>query len=145
MHFHIEGLPPYDGDHPIDLERFTNRELHLIKEMSGVRANELTESFQAGDNDLIVAFCAIALQRAGLTVDRDRLWDAEVGKIDLVVEDDAGPPARQPESGDGDTAKPASSGKSSRTDGGHLASVPSPTGTPGSGTGSGSVPATSAS
>lgn len=143
MHFHIEGLRPYDGDHPIDLETFTNRELHLIKEMSGVRANELDEAFRAGDNDLIVAFCAIALKRAGFQVANDTLWDAPIGAIQFVVEDDASPPDEK--NSEEETERPGASGEPSGADGESPAKDPSPSGDRSSDTGSDSVPATSAS
>ena len=143
MHFHIEGLRPYDGDHPIDLETFTNRELHTIKEMSGVRAAELDEAFRAGDNDLVVAFCVIALKRAGFQVDHNALWDAPIGAIQFVVEDDASPPDET--NSEGGTDKPSASGEPSDPDGASRANGLSPTGSPSSATGSDSALVTSVS
>jgi len=142
-HFHIEGLPPYDGDHKIELEAFTNRELHLIKEISGVRAAELEASFNAGDNDLVVAFAVIALQRAGLTVDRDRIWDAPVGAIKFVADQDGQSPPVPASTGNG-AEHSASSGPSSRTAGDHQESGQSPIGSPSSETTAPSDPVTSA-
>jgi hypothetical protein len=93
----IEGVPPWDGLYPIDLEYFTNRELHVIKEISNVRAGELGDEFSRGNNDLIVAVASVAATRNGKDIPIDDLWDAPVGKITLedepVVEADAGPPA----------------------------------------------------
>ncbi len=98
----IKGVPPYDGDYPIDLERITNRELSTIKRLSGVRGAELQDGFTAGDNDLFVALTIIALQRAGKTVIEDAIWDAESGTITFNLEDpveevpESGPPSPPP-------------------------------------------------
>ena len=86
-HFLIEGLPPYDGTYEIEFDTFTNRELHTIKTLAGVRAGELEEAADAGDTDLVVAFAVIALQRAGLKVDPEAIWNADVGQITLVDEE----------------------------------------------------------
>lgn len=150
-HFHIEGLAPYDGDWPADLTRFTNREFHTIKEMSGVRAGELDEAFKKGDNDVLVAFTVIMLERAGKQVNRDVIWDAPAGTVTLVpdAEDvEESPPAQPPPEpgGKADGAeKNGSSGVPSRIAGEDLqASLQSSTGSPDSDTTSPSVPATSA-
>lgn len=86
-HFHIEGIPPYDGDHEIDLSYLTNRDFHTIKKLSGVRAGEFEEALEKGDNDVIVALAVIALERKGLTVDADVLWNAPAGKMSFVLDD----------------------------------------------------------
>lgn len=84
----IEGIPAYNGDYPLDMTYFTNRELNLIKTVSGVRAGELPEAFAAGDNDLMVAIAAIAIWRQkGEKPNLEPLWDAEAGKFTLTVED----------------------------------------------------------
>ncbi len=98
----IKGVPPYDGDYPIELERITNRELSTIKRLSGVRGAELSDAFAAGDNDLFVALTIIALQRAGKIVAEDAIWDAESGSITFSlgpVEEEvpeSGPPSPPP-------------------------------------------------
>lgn len=152
-HFHIEGLRPFDGDYPIDFESFTNGEYHLIKKISGVRAGEISEAFEAGDNDLIVAFAAVALQRAGNPMDKqalDVLWGAEFGKIELVVDEDeeadasppASPPPSEPVASESGTVKNGSSGAGSSPAGDSPASDLSPTGRPLSAAGAESVPRT---
>lgn len=84
----IEGIAGYNGDYPLDMTYFTNRELHLIKEVSGVRAGELEEAFAAGDNDLMVAIAAIMIWRkTGTKPNLDALWDAEAGKFTFNMED----------------------------------------------------------
>jgi hypothetical protein len=85
----IEGVPPYDGGYDLDLAGFTGRELHTIKEISGVRGGELQEALQAGDYDLVVAFAVIVLRRAGKDVDPDEIMNAEVGAITVDLETQA--------------------------------------------------------
>lgn len=92
----IEGLAPWDGSYDFDETSFTNRELHTIKNISGVRAGELGEAMGAGDNDVLIAIAAVALERNGRKVPIDDLWDAEVGKLTFDftdVEADADPPS----------------------------------------------------
>lgn len=148
----IVGVPPYDGDHPIDVSYFTNRELHTIKEIAGVRAGQIEQAFADGDTDLVVALAIIALARAGhVRVDRDRLWDAEVGKIDLVLEeDDVSPPASALPSESGGNERngepPSSSGQPLKIVGEDLRGKNlSSTGSPDSATGAASDLETSAS
>ena len=94
--FKIEGVPPYDGEYPFP-SNFTNREFHFIKLHAGIRADELEEAAHAGDNDLVVVFACIALQRAGLDPKIDALWDAQLGKVTVLEGDpvplDQTPPA----------------------------------------------------
>ncbi len=97
----IERIEPYDGSYELDILSLTGRELHKIKQMSGLRRNEIGDAFAAGDTDLIVALAAIAIERRGKYVDEDLLWDTfglseSQGNITLVLADregDAGPPA----------------------------------------------------
>src|SRR4249920_3757504 len=57
----------------------TNREGHRVKIMSGVRAGELWEAMEAGDNDVLLALAAVVLTRAGKRFDEAILWDAPMG------------------------------------------------------------------
>ena len=93
----VTGIRLYDGEYDFDPTYFTNKELHTIKRMAGVRGGEIGEAFAAGDTDLIVAFAAIALERGGKIVNEDILWNAKVGAIELIPDtsdkgDDADPP-----------------------------------------------------
>jgi hypothetical protein len=78
-------------------DKFTGKDLSLIKRLSGVRGNELTEALKAGDYDLTIALAAIVLERAGQTPDIDKLYALEVGEIrasdDTPEEEDESPPA----------------------------------------------------
>ena len=127
---HIEGIPGLDGDYPLPDTEFTGRELHLIKQHAGVRAGEIEEALDAGDYDVILCVTMIAMQRAGRTVDMDALLDASTGKIQVIAEDDAGPPALTP-TGPGDSAATSGDGSSASSD--LPANGPSPTGSPPSG------------
>lgn len=110
-----------DGEYEIDLGRFTNAELRLIKRESGVRAGEIEEAFRAMDNDLLVCFGIIALQRAGRLVDQEALWEADAGNISLdlsdLEEDDDSPPAQEPASNASESGPIASSSQSSSDSG----------------------------
>lgn len=119
----IEGVTGYNGEYPLEADYFTNRELHLIKVESGVRAGELAEAFDAGDNDLMVALAAIAIWRKrGQKPNMDALWDAPAGKFTFLFDgedaaeddDDSLPPSIALEETD--------TGNGSRTDGGETSS-----------------------
>lgn len=91
----ITGIAGYDGEYPFDATYFTNKELHTIKRIAGVRAGEIQAAFVAGDNDLIVAFAVLALERNGKALHEEVLWNAHVGCIEAQLgerEDDAADP-----------------------------------------------------
>lgn len=146
MEIKIEGAGSrFDGTHPLDLDErpLNGWDLHLIKKIAGVRANELQDGLQAGDYDLIIALAVIALTRSGglerqtAVQAADALREVELGKIELIGDDeeaDAGPPASSPstEPDDSETlnvAKPPS-GPPLNGDGDALLSIPTPTGHP---------------
>ena len=87
----IEGVPPWDGDYDFD-PSFKNRELNRIKKITGIRGGEIGEALAAGDTDLMVALAVLALERAGKMVDPEDFWNAEVGSIIYLGEDEASPP-----------------------------------------------------
>ena len=78
----IEGVPGLDGEYEFALT-FTHRDFRTIKQVSGIRANEVMDALNAGDMDLVVALAEIALQRAGVPHTVDDLWDAEAGSITM--------------------------------------------------------------
>jgi hypothetical protein len=78
----------YDGDYEFDGTYFTNKELHTIKRLAGVRAGEIPAALEAGDNDLVVALTVIALERNGKVVNEDVLWNAKVGCIEAILGED---------------------------------------------------------
>lgn len=98
----IKGVPPYDGDWPADLGRFTNRELSTIKKVSGIKAAQLQRALLDGDQDALVALTVVMLQRSGqyAVVAEELLWDADSNAIEFVayelaegeVEDPNAPP-----------------------------------------------------
>lgn len=133
----ISGVAPWDGDYDLDLSRLTNRELHEIKKVSGVRAGELDDALSGGDNDVLVALALVAAARAGKMIPADRLWDADVESIvfdfreDEQQEDETVPPASGPEPADDASSSSELSGASSSPDGEIPPSGPDPTGGPG--------------
>jgi hypothetical protein len=141
----IEGVhATVDGEYPITITEFTNRDFHDIKRIAGVRAQELGEAFEKGDTDLVVAFAVIALRHAGKRVDEDSLWDAPAGKIQLIAGDEeevddlppvSAPPSEVPNALGGDR-RPSdtsdSSGLSSSNGSDYQGNGQSPTGLPAS-------------
>lgn len=107
----IAGVPGLDGEYEMDMT-FTHRDFHTIKQVAGVRANEVMDALEGGDLDIIVAMAEIALRRAGVPHSVDQLWDSEAGGITLdvvdleeVVPDNPPQPEDEPRS---DDAKPSS-------------------------------------
>ncbi len=114
----IERIPGYNGEYEIDLSYLTNKDLHTVKRIAGVRAGEIQAALDAEDNDLAVAFTVIALERNGKAVHEDVLWNAQLGCITLQgdeveQEDDALPPASRPEDDASVSEKKLSSGPDS--------------------------------
>lgn len=87
---------------------FTNRELHLIKQISGARAGELFDALEAHDNDVLVALAHIAIRRAGKAIPTlDQLWDLTPGDIQIDAPDDpADPTPAEPPAGSPATTQP---------------------------------------
>ncbi len=147
MKVNINGAPPFDGSYDMDMSVPLNgRELHVIKELSGVRLGEIDDALAAGDYDLLISFAAISLTRAGkikkeqtLRVARDVLMEAASGEIlvegDDEVEDDAVPPKVTPSEPVGTltaSESSASSSADSRSTGDDLPAISlAPTGTAG--------------
>lgn len=138
----IAGVPSLDGEYELDVNRFTNLELHIIKQEAGVRAGEIEEAWTAKDNDVIVAFVLIALRRAGkgeVAALRDSVWEADTGsiKLDLTREereqqeaDEKIPPASEPEAHSENETSLDPSGSGSPTDSAQPANGQSLTGIP---------------
>lgn len=84
---------------------FTNRELHIVKQVSGVRAGEVWDAMEAGDNDVLVALAHIAVRRTGAPrPSLDELWDLPAGGIEIVEPDEAEDPTTPPDGGESDPA-----------------------------------------
>lgn len=118
----ITGVHPYDGEYEIDVGRLKNRDIHTVKRISGYTPMEYMDAGLRGDNDLIIGFAIVALQRSGkhLQVNEEALWDAEIGAILVDVTDeeegDAGvaDPPPNPASKPSDTS--TRSGEASRSE-----------------------------
>ena len=116
--------PPIDGEYELDLETFVqslkNKDLRRIKLMTGVRAGELQDALQSGDNDVMVALVAIFLERENKVFPEDVLWEAQAGAVrfEQVEVADASPPPIS----DSRNASSSSGAGSAETDSG----VPTP-------------------
>ena len=109
----ITETPGLDGEYEaeFDIGALTNRELRVIKKISGVTAGKLGEALRDGDNDLLIAYAVVFLTRAGKDPDMAEtlLWDAPVGALqfdmaeeeDAVDPDDVRPPVSQTANGSG--------------------------------------------
>lgn len=95
-----------DGEHDCDIigmltvghpNSLTNRELHRIKLLTGLKAPQLFEGIQEGDTDATVGLASVVLTRNGKTYQDDWLWDAPMGAslqflIKAAEDDDELPP-----------------------------------------------------
>lgn len=131
--------PALDGEYPLDPETFTTRDVHDINRLAQVLPVDFEEQFEKRNVALMLALAVIALRHAGVPVGKaaeDVLWDAGVGQIKLIgEEDDAAAVPLEPtptSSVPGSVVElPASSGTSGSgsSDGSdHPVSVPSPIG-----------------
>lgn len=111
----IEGIAPWDGRYEFDW-RFTNLELHRIKQISGIRAGELADAVAASDAAVIVAISAVVLDRHDKRADVDELWAGEGGSLRLEVGGDARPPDEPTD--DEPSGSTSSSGAASDSTGG---------------------------
>lgn len=99
----INDIPELAGEYELDLN-FTHRDFRTIKQVAGVRANEVMDAIEAGDLDIVVALAEIALQRAGVQHSVEQLWDAQAGSLVLDFEspeeaaEDPPPSADEPRS-----------------------------------------------
>jgi len=117
----VEGVLPWDGKYDFPDFAFTNRELHRIKQISGVRAGELIEALDANDRAAVVGVAVVVMGRHGKLVDPDDLWDATAGAFYLEFVADAGEgvadPPTQPSSGSETGSPDEPSGGSSEAGG----------------------------
>jgi hypothetical protein len=96
----LKDVPPYDGEYGFDVEReYSGHELHLIKNVAGLRLNEIQDAAKAGDYDLFVSLATIVLWREGkvkreeAAAVADVLLAAKTGSLTFdFEEEDARPP-----------------------------------------------------
>lgn len=89
MKIKIEGIPPYDGEYPLELEKLSNRDHKTIKDMSGLTVTGWMDGFRNADMTFFAALAVVAARRSGRhgpIINEDMFWDAEAGKITLVEE-----------------------------------------------------------
>jgi hypothetical protein len=117
----VVTIPGLEGAYEFeDIATFTNRELHRVKRLTGLRVGEFQEAFEVGDNDVLVSLAVIILERAGKVVDDDMLWDAPAGALTFdfsEVEDptQGSAPTSEPDESEPDESEPLVSGNGSTT------------------------------
>lgn len=142
----VTGFGALDGEYPFDLialmseghpDALTYREWHRIKTVSGVRAGEFIDAWDAGDLSLQMAVATIVLARRGKNVSEADMWDAPgtstlrfVIDIDARTEgdDDDVPPPPEPLATEATGSSERSGGESSRATSGSPETAPSPIG-----------------
>lgn len=147
MRVTIKGLPGLDGEYDTVLaeQPLTNREMRMIRKISGVRGGEVIEAIRSSDNDFFIALAVITLARFGKPPEavEEMLLDAPIGtsQVDMSygepeAESDARPPESPTvsgdenlpeESGDGSVSTPSSGNGSEQLSDPNPPS-PSPTG-----------------
>ena len=128
------GVPQLNGTYDLDFE-FDHGELHLIKDVAGLRGLEVDDAMEAGDTDLILCLGVIGSLRAGRLKPSDTreavaaLMKEKVGTIKLAdTEDDEAPEASagnepgETQNSSSETTPPLSDGPQGTT--------PEPTGVP---------------
>ncbi len=117
----IEGCGYLDGEYPLDLN-FTHRDFREIKQISGMRANEVQGALEAGDLDVVVAIAAIAMRKNNKRYELDDLWDTGAGAISLEMDEEEEevpltmpPPSSKNDGGESNDSSRTPSGLSSST------------------------------
>ena len=115
----ITGVSPWDGRYPFDIadNELTTREWGYVKRFSGYLPTTIEDGLRGADPELICAFAAIALRRAGKVEQPDemqrlydRLADAPFGAAVQLETDST-------ETDEGDADPPGSSNGSSSSSG----------------------------
>jgi len=132
MIIRVRGIPPYDGDYPLNVQAFTVDEQHMVKRLSGLRPAEYVDGFENGDAALVAAMIIIAVRRAR---PNEQIREApflastlETVEFDVTDEEEGGDPL--PASGPADTSM--RSGSPSRGGSATPEPIPFPTGVPSS-------------
>lgn len=140
----IENVPPYDGEHEVDLTYFTLGEQARIFDISKVRPVNYSDALVEADPRFRVALTVVTLERSGHAVEwLELFWQARPEQLLIDLTRGPGvpepvPPASSPlttEHESGENERNGSSGEHSATDGASSPeSDPSATGVPGSAT-----------
>jgi hypothetical protein len=112
-----------DGEYECQLDDLTNRELHFVRQTSGIAPAGIIGGLLSEDAGITVALASVVLEREGKAVDVEALWDAQHGDIMFDFSrdgDDEVPPGQPPSGGNdpdndgGTSGASASSGAGSR-------------------------------
>lgn len=109
-----------DGEYDCKLDDLTNREFHLIRQMSGIAPTGVVGGLLSQDVGLVVALSTVVLEREGKTVNVEALWDAQHGSLvfDFTTDEVDVSPPEQPPSGGNETENNGESGNASPSSGG---------------------------
>lgn len=116
MKIEIKGVAPHlDATYDLDLGSLTNRELHEIKVVSGVRPVEMLDAIVFSDAAFACALATIASRRRGRRVNEDMFLDTS-GTIRFLFDPapDEAPPTKPGKPG---SSKKSSGGSSRRASG----------------------------
>lgn len=145
----IVSVPPYEGEYDFDIAAhpFSTVEWRWIKQIAGYMPLTIEKGWEGGDPDLFLAFAVIAMRRSG------KIAKAEVLQVAAEIEEavvdgtaisfraaeaeaaDADPPL---ESSPGDSKPDSGEDSSESTATSLVTEIPPASGTPDSGTSSGS-------
>ena len=123
----IIDLPAFKGEYDLrDLwGTLTGTEQRIIKLATGLRFGEYEEAIAKFDYDLVLALAKVAARRLGTDLPDSVLWDAEIGKVTIDLEedaddggDDAGPPVEAQTTGPSSAKSDGSSSDSKSTSSG---------------------------
>ena len=82
-----------DNDYTLDINEFTGRECGLLKTIGHIKGMlAIPEALQAGDLEAVTALAVIAMQRAGKSVNPQKLMNADMGSIMVKLPDDDSDP-----------------------------------------------------
>jgi hypothetical protein len=146
----ISGIPGFEGEYKVATPPFSTREWREIKQHTGLLPADLDDHMSRRDPDVSASVLWVTLTRAGkdpretwAALDESDMFSDDTFDVtaEAPAEDDAVPPESTPAStDDGNETKPADdtepSAETSPAPTVRLESVPSPTGTPLSATGS---------
>jgi len=109
-----------DGEYECKLDDLTNREFHLIRQMSGIAPTGVVGGLLSQDVGLVVALATVVLEREGKPVNVEALWDAQHGSLVFDFTGDPGDerPPEQPPSGGNDNESSDANANALKSSGG---------------------------
>ena len=88
-------------EYPLTWSEFTPRESGMLKSIGHIGGiADIPQALKSGDLEAVVALAAIAMRRAGVYVDIEKLLDGKLGKIVMKISDENPTKAGQKKLGD---------------------------------------------